>query len=150
MISIGLVRHVPRKLAVLATLGVLAACPVGAEEYKQGEDPFSVIMKWRPTTEAGEMKDFVKQTRPSEDQLQYTPLTGDTPDRPKVKSKNELGATMSGLDKAAAAARARGAALGGADRAEAARRVQAAAESRRRAVEAFEIGAKPAAAKATP
>jgi hypothetical protein len=56
------------------------------------------------------MPDFVKKTRPSEEQLNYTPLKGEEPARPKRLTPTELAATTGKLDAAAAAARARAAA----------------------------------------
>jgi hypothetical protein len=97
----------------LLTAAALGLCPVGAsaQETKIGEDPISVMMKWRPTTQPPEMPDFVKRTRPAEERLDYTPLTGADVKRPPRKSPAELAATMHRLDSAAASARARGAAI---------------------------------------
>ncbi|MDE2364762.1 MAG: hypothetical protein KGM42_18960 [Hyphomicrobiales bacterium] len=75
-----------------------------------GEDPFSVIMKWRPTTDKPDMPDFVKKSRPPDDQLNYTPLTGDETKRPKRMTPAEVSAQMKQLDAAGAGARARAAA----------------------------------------
>ena len=78
---------------------------------KIGEDPISVMMKWRPTAEPPEMPDFVKRTRPPENQLDYTPLTGTEPKRPPRKTPAELAATMQKLDSAGARARGQAAAF---------------------------------------
>lgn len=94
----------------LAALAAPALAQDGRGEAKLGEDPFSVMMRWRPTTTAPDMPDFVKKTRPDEDKLNYTPLTGEEPTRPKRLTPAELAATTGKLDAAAAAARARAAA----------------------------------------
>lgn len=106
-------------LAALAfgLVSVIACAPAaaqsagqpGAQEMKLGEDPFSVMMKWRPTTTPPDMPDFVKRTRPSEDRLDYTPLTAPEPKRPARKTPAELSATLQKMDSAGAAAKARAA-----------------------------------------
>ena len=102
------------RLMAAATLAIGIATPGLAQdkgaETKLGEDPFSVILRWRPTTTAPDMPDFVKKTRPAEEQLNYTPLTGEEPTRPKRLTPAELAATTGKLDAAAASARARAAA----------------------------------------
>jgi hypothetical protein len=107
--------HTARKLLGLRVFvaAAIGLCPLAAsaQELKLGEDPISVMMKWRPTTQPREMPEFVKRTRPPEDQLNYTPLTGADPKRPPRKTPAELAATMHRLDSAAAGARARGAAI---------------------------------------
>ena len=77
-----------------------------AGETKLGEDPVSVMMKWRPNREAPAMPDFVQQTRPSDERLGYTPLTGAEQARPARKTPAELAATVGKMDAAAARARA--------------------------------------------
>ncbi len=37
-----------------------------------------------------ESKDFVKERRPPPERMDYTPLTGTDPERPKLRSKPEL------------------------------------------------------------
>ncbi|MFV0281876.1 MAG: hypothetical protein ACK5JM_14095 [Rhodoblastus sp.] len=76
--------------------------------FKLGEDPFSVMLKWRPAARDKEMPDFVKNSRPAEGQLNFTPLVGPQVDRPRTKTPAELAADMKKFDSAAAAARARG------------------------------------------
>jgi hypothetical protein len=127
-------------LPVLVFAAFAGSVAVRAEEYRKGENPLSVITRWRPVAEPAPMPDFVRRTRPAESELDYVPLTPAKVDRPKVKSKEELAATLRGLDKAAAGVKARGAAVGAGGKADAARVLQAAAESRRRAVEDFKVG----------
>lgn len=87
-----------------------------AEPAKLGEDPLSVMLKWKPAATEKEMPDFVKKTRPPEDQLGFTPLTGNEPQRAKRKTPAEVEAEMKRFDAAAAAARARAARAFGAAR----------------------------------
>ena len=131
-----------RSPAIPFVFSVLAATLAGgiaqAEEFKLGENPVSVIMKWRPTTPDPEVQDFVKASRPA-GELDYAPLSGPKIERPKLKSKDELKASVHALDAKAEALRRRGAATASADGGAVARRLQAAgAESRRRAAEDFE------------
>lgn len=49
-----------------------------------------------------EAKDFVRETRPPPDSLAYQPVTGTDPERPKLRSKAELEALQSELERAAA------------------------------------------------
>ncbi len=124
----------------------LATFPAAAGEIKLGENPISVILKWRPATPDPEVSDFVRDTRPPEKALDYKPLTEPKIERPKLKSKEELGAMVTGLDQTAAGLRQQGAAVGATNPADTMKQLQAAAaESRRRAVEDFKVGATPPA-----
>lgn len=91
-------------LAAAALAG--ASAPAAAQDIKLGEDPLSVMLKWRPTAPPAPMPDFVRKTRPAEDELHYTPLTGAQPERPRTKTPAELAETMKKLDAAGAGARA--------------------------------------------
>lgn len=101
------------------TSGLIAAAVAGgvamsagasfAQDTKLGEDPLSVILKWRPTASPTPMPEFVRKTRPPESDLHYTPLTGKEPDRPKTMTPAQLAETMKNMDAAAAGARARAA-----------------------------------------
>ncbi|HMN71520.1 MAG TPA: hypothetical protein PKA55_06590 [Rhodoblastus sp.] len=97
----------PAGAAVIAL--ALVCGPTLAQDMKIGEDPLSVMMKWKPAAREKEMPDFVKKSRPPEGQLGFTPLTGQEPDRPKRKTPAEVAAEMKKFDAAAAAARARSA-----------------------------------------
>ena len=68
-----------------------------AQDAKIGEDPVSVMMKWKPAAREKEMPDFVRKSRPAEDRLGFTPLTGDNADRPKRKSQAEIEAEIKRL-----------------------------------------------------
>ena len=88
---VGIVSILALALALLAP-GVSAQEP--AAQQKFGEDPFSVMMKWRPSRDAPDMPDFVKQTRPSDDRLGYTPVTGEHPARPAAKNARGTGSDL--------------------------------------------------------
>ena len=94
--------------AAAITLALVCG-PVFAQETKLGEDPFSAMLKWKPSAREKEMPDFVRNSRPADDKLGFTPLTGDNVDRPKRKSPAEIDAEIKRFDSAAAAARARAA-----------------------------------------
>jgi len=87
-----------------------------AQDIKLGEDPLSVMLKWKPAAREKEMPEFVRKTRPADEQLNFTPLTGQDADRPKRKTPAEIEAEMAKFDAAAAAARARAARAFGAAR----------------------------------
>ena len=107
-----IVRSCVRLMATILALGLPGAVLAqnGQQPAPLGEDPLSVIMRWKPTTTAPDMPDFVKKTRPAEEGLSYTPLTAEEPKRPKKMTPAELATTTSKLDAAAATARARAAA----------------------------------------
>lgn len=98
---------------LMAAVALASATPVLAQtapQTKLGEDPFSVIARWRPTTTMPDMPDFVRNSRPPDDKLTFIPFTGDQTVRPKRMTPAELAAATGKLDSAAAAARARAAA----------------------------------------
>ncbi|MFO1118369.1 MAG: hypothetical protein U1E28_22090 [Beijerinckiaceae bacterium] len=102
-----------RLMAVIALVAA-AASPAAAQQApkvkaKSTDDPFTVMSRWKPTADAPDMPDFVKKSRP-DGQMDYAPVTGDEPARPKRMSPAELAAATSKMDAAAAAARARAAA----------------------------------------
>ena len=134
-------KHVHRSHSIIlsATLSLTAAFagPALAEGFKLGEDPVSVIMKWRPTTPDPQQQEFVKASRPDESALTYQRLRDPKVDRLKLKSKAEVKDMVGGLDAKASALRARGSATAGAGNATARQLQAAGAESRRRAAEDF-------------
>ena len=109
-----------RKLQAAGAVAIALAClapPAFAQQNIEiGEDPLSVILKWKPTAREKEMPEFVRKTRPPEDALGFTPLTGAEADRPKRKTPAEIAAEMKKFDAAATAARARAARAFGAAR----------------------------------
>ncbi|WP_148210580.1 hypothetical protein [Beijerinckia indica] len=64
-------------------------------------------MKTRLWADVPEAKDFVRENRPAPNTLDFTPLTGASPTRPRIKSKEEIEALKSELDQAAAQSRSR-------------------------------------------
>ncbi|MGH6800803.1 MAG: hypothetical protein ACRECZ_05200 [Methylocella sp.] len=93
-----------RPLAVVALAGIcLVRDPlVHAQEAKQGGSPLDTLMHTKIWADVPEAKDFVRETRPPPDSLAYQPVTGTDPVRPKLRSKAELEALESELERAAA------------------------------------------------
>ena len=104
-----------RALAAAMALALVSGAAT-AQDIKLGEDPLSVMLKWKPAAREKEMPEFVRKTRPADEQLNFTPLTGQDADRPKRKTPAEIEAEMAKFDAAAAAARARAARAFGAAR----------------------------------
>lgn len=95
--------------STLALAAGLFALPLAAQETKLGENPISTILKWRPAAMPKDMPDFVKNSRPAEGSMTFTPLTGPEPERPKRLTPAELAEATKKLDTAAAANRAKAA-----------------------------------------
>ncbi|HXW72891.1 MAG TPA: hypothetical protein VEK34_15950 [Methylocella sp.] len=86
--------------AVLALLaGSLAA---SAQQAKTYGSPLDTLMSTRLWADVPEAKDFVRDSRPSPEGLDYEPLTGTDPERPKPRSKAEVQALQAELEQAAA------------------------------------------------
>ena len=92
-----------RAAGAVAMALALVSGPAFAQDAKAGDDPFSVMLKWKPAAQEKEMPAFVRDSRPPEDRLNFTPLTGEDADRPKRKTPAELEAEMKKFDAAAAA-----------------------------------------------
>lgn len=88
--------------AVLAIF--LCAGPVlhAQEGGKTGGSPLDTLMRTRLLADVPEAKDFVRQSRPPSDSLDYQPTSGSDPERPKPRTKAELEALRSELEMAAA------------------------------------------------
>ncbi|MGH6847496.1 MAG: hypothetical protein ACREC0_08680 [Methylocella sp.] len=88
----------------LALAGIcLGAGPfVHAQEAKPSGSPLDTLMHTKIWADVPEAKDFVRETRPPPDSLAYQPVTGTDPVRPKLRSKAELEALESELERAAA------------------------------------------------
>jgi hypothetical protein len=52
--------------------------------------PLDTIMQTRLWADVPEPKDFVKDHRPDKEKLEYQPVTGTDPDRPKLRTPAEL------------------------------------------------------------
>jgi hypothetical protein len=93
-----------RTVMLLALAGICAgfASIVHAQEAKAGGSPLDTLMHTKIWADVPEAKDFVRETRPPPDSLAYQPVTGTDPERPKLRSKVELEALKSELERAAA------------------------------------------------
>ncbi|MGI8567727.1 MAG: hypothetical protein ACR2KT_00845 [Methylocella sp.] len=93
-----------RPLAVVALAGIcLGFDPLAeAQEAKAGGSPLDTLMHTKIWVDVPEAKDFVRETRPPPDSLAYQPVTRTDPERPKLRSKAELEALKSELERAAA------------------------------------------------
>jgi hypothetical protein len=91
------------------TLVALAAICLGfgplalahAQQAMPGSSPLDTLMHTKIWADVPEAKDFVRETRPPPDSLAYQPVTGTDPERPKLRSKVELEALQSELERAA-------------------------------------------------
>jgi hypothetical protein len=52
--------------------------------------PLDTLMQTRIWADVPEPKDFVKEHRPDKEKLEYQPVTGTDPERPKLKTPSEL------------------------------------------------------------
>jgi hypothetical protein len=91
----------PVTLAALAGICLGYGSPVRAQEAKPGGSPLDTVMHTKIWADVPEAKDFVRETRPPPDSLAYQPVTGTDPERPKLRSKAELKALQSELERAA-------------------------------------------------
>ncbi len=71
-----------------------------AQEAKAGGSPLDTLMHTKIWANVPEAKDFVRETRPPPDSLAYQPVTGTDLQRPKLRSKAELEALESELERA--------------------------------------------------
>jgi hypothetical protein len=99
-----LVHHYARPVTLVALTGIcLGFGPlVHAQEAKPGGSPLDTLMHTKIWADVPEAKDFVRETRPPPDSLAYQPVTGTDPERPKLRTKAELEALESELERAAA------------------------------------------------
>jgi hypothetical protein len=97
-----------RRCANFAAGAVLAAiCPglafvVPAQGETVRGSPLDTIMSTHLFADVPDARDFVRESRPPPDTLDYQPLTGPDRERPKLKTKDELKALASELEAAAA------------------------------------------------
>jgi len=92
----------PLRLVALAGICLGFDPLVHAQEARPSGSPLDTLMHAKIWADVPEAKDFVRETRPPPDSLGYQPLTGTDPERPKLKSKAELEALESELERAAA------------------------------------------------
>lgn len=103
-------RATPQRMALpAACLGFCLGFCLGAgsdalaqDARKTGGSPLDTLMRTRLWADVPEAKDFVRQTRPSTDQLDYQPTRGTDPERPKVRTGAELEALQRELERAGA------------------------------------------------
>ena len=93
-----------RAVTLVAFAGIcLGSDPLAhAQEAKAGGSPLDTLMHTKIWADVPAAKDFVRETRPPPDSLAYQPVTGTDPERPKLRSKTELEALESELERAAA------------------------------------------------
>ena len=91
----------PVTLVALAGIWLGSGPRVHAQEAKTGGSPLDTLMHTKIWADVPEAKDFVRETRPPPDSLAYQPVTGTDPERPKLRSKTELEALESELERAA-------------------------------------------------
>ncbi|MFZ3325020.1 MAG: hypothetical protein WA231_03645 [Methylocella sp.] len=92
----------PVTLVALAGICLGFGPLVHAQEAQPGGSPLDTLMHTKIWADVPEAKDFVRDTRPPPDSLVYQPVTGTDPERPKLRSKTELEALESELERAAA------------------------------------------------
>jgi hypothetical protein len=69
-----------------------------AQDPAKPDSPLDTIMKTRIWADVPEAKDFVRQTRPSSDALDYQPTNGVSAERPALRTKGELEAMQAELE----------------------------------------------------
>ncbi len=88
--------------AVFAAICLALACPRPAQGETVRGSPLDTIMSTHLFADVPEAKDFVRESRPPPETLDYQPLTGPDREGPKLKTKDELKALESELETAAA------------------------------------------------
>ncbi len=93
----------PALLLLLALATGFAGAQADGTQAKQPHNkygsPLDTMMSTRLWTDVPEAKDFVKATRPDPARLNYTPLTGVDPDRPKARDKANVEALQAELER---------------------------------------------------
>jgi hypothetical protein len=90
----------PVTLVTLAAI-CLGFDPIAHAQEAKGGSPLDTLMHTKIWADVPEAKDFVRETRPPPEGLAYQPVTGTDPERPKLRSKAELEALESELERAA-------------------------------------------------
>jgi hypothetical protein len=96
-----------RPLAALLRVSVTAAGLAAAPAWAQSRHnvvgtPLDTLMGTRLTADVPEAKDFVTASRPDVKKLDYTPLTGAVPERPKPRDPTGIKALQAELEGAGA------------------------------------------------
>ncbi|WP_139223604.1 hypothetical protein [Methylocapsa palsarum] len=90
-----------RTMVRAAALGLFLGsgfCAFAQSPPKPPDSPLDTIMKTRLWADVPEAKDFVRQTRPPSDALEYQPTHGVAPERPALRTKSELEAMQAELE----------------------------------------------------
>jgi hypothetical protein len=93
-------RFAARKLLISLYVGL--AFVVAPRAASAGGSPLDTIMSTHLFADVPEAKDFVRESRPPPEALDYQPVTGADREGPKLKNKDELKALQSELETAAA------------------------------------------------
>jgi hypothetical protein len=80
-------------------LGLVFLVPTQGETVRGS--PLDTIMNTHLFADVPDAKDFVRESRPAPDALDYLPLTGPDREGPKLRTKDELKALESELESAA-------------------------------------------------
>ena len=89
-------------MAALAVICFASGQPAHAQQAKTGGSPLDTIMSTKLWADVPEAKDFVRETRKPADSLDYQPVTGTDPERPKLRDKAELKSLQDELERAVA------------------------------------------------
>lgn len=76
--------------AALAGIYLAIGSLAQAQQAKPGGSPLDTLMHTKLWADVPEAKNFVRGTRRPPDSLAYQPVTGSEPERPKLRSKEEL------------------------------------------------------------
>lgn len=77
-----------------------SAAPPPLKKHKPNPygSPLDTLMSTRLWTDVPKARDFVRETRPAAKDLDYTPLTGKDPERPKPRDKANIEALQAELE----------------------------------------------------
>ena len=85
-------------LALASGSAVAQADAKAKQTHNKYGSPLDTMMSTRLWTDVPEAKDFVKATRPDPKTLDYTPLSGADPDRPKARDRANVEALQAELE----------------------------------------------------
>ena len=98
----------PYRIVAPALLGLLALASASAGAQAEGSQPkqprnkygspLDTLMSTRLWTTVPQAKDFVRDSRPAPGTLDYTPVTGTDPDRPKARDAANVEALRAELE----------------------------------------------------
>jgi len=84
-----------------AGIGLSLVFALSGQDAKAGGSPLDTLLSTHLFADVPEAKDFVRETRPPPESLDYVPLTGADREGDKPKTKDELKAMASELEAAA-------------------------------------------------